>query len=603
MHAPLKRIRRRASAILFGAIVVSIVGGGPGMAPAEEAAPALQIALKPLPGSDSHTIEAIDVTETLAGRIFETGSVLLELAYVTFNVPSAAGRIEQLEAHDEHGRVSVSARDLGEGDSARRQWFADRETGETLTVRYRVAVAAPLAPRGAAPPTELRNEHGAVSGSGAAFLLRPPAGSYRFSVTWDLSSLPDGASAVSSLGYQPNEALPVDTLDRVYFMAGNLGRYPDESLPAEFFSAWQGDPPFEAGHLMASAETLREAFIIFFDAERGGYGIMMRPNPVNPGGGIGLHRSFVITFDQETDVEDLGLTLSHEMFHTFQPQMDDGGEPNRSLEHAWFNEGLAVFYQREFLFRAGLIGAGAYLRDLNTHAARYYTNALGDTPNSEVAAGFWRDTRIRTLPYDRGFLYFATVDEAMRKSSGNRGSLDDLAKEMRTLQDRGQAPTPASWAALVKRELGDDGVSALDQMLAGSAPLPSSDAFGPCFQRISRDLQRYELGFEPAVLVETERIVRGLVQGSAAELAGLRNGDRILKPVPQDAIQGNQEARLTLQVRRDGQDSTINYRPRGETVSAWQWERIPTVPEETCRASRAAPVHLPHVTAPEEGAE
>jgi predicted metalloprotease with PDZ domain len=191
----------------------------------------------------------------------------------------------------------------------------------------------------------------------------------------------------------------------------------------------------------------------------------------------------------------------------------------------------------------------------------------------------------------------------MRKASGNRRSLDDLAKEMRTLQDRGQAPTPTSWAALVRRELGDEGVSTLDRMLAGGAPLPSSDAFGPCFRRISRELQRYELGFDPAVLVETERIVRGLVPGSAADLAGLRNGDRILKPVPQDAIQGNQEARLTLQVRRDGQDSTIIYRPRGETVSAWQWERIPTAPEETCRASRVASVHLPHVIAPEESTE
>jgi predicted metalloprotease with PDZ domain len=284
------------------------------------------------------------------------------------------------------------------------------------------------------------------------------------------------------------------------------------------------------------------------------------------------------------------------MFHTFQPRVDDGGGPNSSLEHAWFNEGLAVFYQREFLFRAGQIGTDAYLRDLNTHAARFYTNALGDTPNSEVAAGFWRDTRIRTLPYDRGFLYFATVDETLRQTSGNRRSLDDLTKELRSLQDQGQALTPASWAALVRRELGDGGVSAFEQMLGGGAPLPSSDAFGPCFRRISRDLQRYELGFEPAVLVEPERVVRGLVPDSAAELAGLRNGDRILKPVPQDAVQGDQEARLTLQIRRDDRDFTITYRPRGETVSAWQWERISTVPEETCRAFRAVG-RLPHVMA------
>jgi predicted metalloprotease with PDZ domain len=117
-------------------------------------------------------------------------------------------------------------------------------------------------------------------------------------------------------------------------------------------------------------------------------------------------------------------------------------------------------------------------------------------------------------------------------------------------------------------------------------------AFG--LTRVSRDLQRYELGFEPAVLVEPERIVRGLVPGSAAERAGLRNGDRILKPVPQDAIQGDQEARLTLEIRRDGRDFLISYRPRGETVPAWQWERIPTVAEELCRTLRAAALASGH---------
>lgn len=586
--SPVWRPIRLFARLLALLLTCGVLAAGPALAAAAPDAPSLQIALKPLPGSDGHTIETLEVTEVLTGRIDDAATALLELAYVTFNVPNAAARIERIEARDAHGILELSTRDQGEGDAARRQWFANRAASGAITVSYRVPVAAPPAPRGAAPPTELRNDAGAVSGSGAAFVLRPPAGSWRFRVSWDLTALPAGASAVSSLGYEPVEALPVDTLDSVYFMAGKLGLYPDGALPEAFFAAWQGEPPFDAAGLMARAEALREAFIRFFNAEHSGYGIMLRPNPVNPGGGIGLHRSFVITYDNATDVEELGFTLSHEMFHTYQPRMDDGGEPNRSLEHAWFNEGLAVFYQREFLFREGLIGTEAYLRDLNAHATRYYTSALADTPNSEVAAGFWRDTRIRTLPYDRGFLYFATVDEDLRKASGNRRSLDDLTQALRALQDQGQALTRAEWETLLRRELGEDGVSALDRMLAGSVPLPSSNAFGPCFRRISKDLQRYELGFEPAVLVEPERIVRGLVPDSAAERAGLRNGDRILRPVPQDAIQGDQEATLTLQVRRDGQDFTITYRPRGATVSAWQWERIPTIAEETCRASRMA---------------
>ena len=217
----------------------------------------MQIALKPEPGADGRTIESIEISIILAGPVADPATALLELAHVTFNVPSAAERIELIEAHDEMGSLHLSARDQGEGDAARRQWFADRPLNGEMTLRYRVAVDAALAPRGAAPPTELRKEGGAVSGSGAAFILRPPAGSFRFRVTWDLSALGPGATAVSSLGYQPQEVLPVEILDSVYFMAGMLGRYPADAAESGFFSAWQGDPPFDAAQLMATAETLR----------------------------------------------------------------------------------------------------------------------------------------------------------------------------------------------------------------------------------------------------------------------------------------------------------------------------------------------------------
>jgi hypothetical protein len=549
---------------------------------------AFQIDLKPVAAEGGSEVESLEVRLHLPAPDMSAGEPILELAYVTYNAPSAAGRIEHIEAKDAQGVLPLSAADVGAENEQRRQWSAPRETVGDLVVSYRVPVNAPLAPRGAAPPVELRNDAGAVSASGAGFLLRPPGGNWIFRVSWDLSALPAGSTAVSSLEYGTDVPLPVATLDRVYFMAGDLGRYPESPGETGFFSAWQGEPPFDARALMVKAETLREDFIAFFDSERGGYGIMMRPNPVNPGGGIGLHDSFVVTFDDATEIEDLEFTLAHEMFHTYQPQLDDDDDANSSLEQAWFNEGLAVFYQREFLFRAGLIDAEAYVSDLNTHAARYYTSKLVDTPNSAVAEGFWRDTRIRTLPYDRGFLYFATVDEAVRAASNNARSLDDLVKELRRKQDEGIGLTPAHWEAVLRDELGAPGVEAFHEMLEGAAPLPSSGAFGACFRRTTRDLRRYELGFEPAVLVEQRRIVRDLAPDSAAEAAGLQNGDEILKPVPQDAVQGDQDAYLELQVRRGEKQFPIRYRPRGETVSAWQWERVPGADEQSCRIARSA---------------
>jgi hypothetical protein len=44
--------------------------------------------------------------------------------------------------------------------------------------------------------------------------------------------------------------------------------------------------------------------------------------------------------------------------------------------------------------------------------------------------------------------------------------------------------------------------------------------------------------------------------------------------VPQDGIQADQHATLTLLIRRGDQTMSITYLPRGETVAAYQWRRI-----------------------------
>jgi len=236
----------------------------------------------------------------------------------------------------------------------------------------------------------------------------------------------------------------------------------------------------------------------------------------------------------------------------------------------------AVYYQNRLPLRAGLITEDEFLKDFNVTAGRYYTDALNDTPNDQIPQRFWADTRIRVLPYDRGALYFATLDDAVRKASGNKRSLDDLVLAMLDRQRHGGKMDFAAWKDILGRELGEPGLTALQDMLDGRLVLPGADAFGPCFTRTTAPLRRYELGFAPEVLVQPKRIVHGLVAGSSAEAAGLRDGDEIVKPIPQDALQADQQATLTLQVRRDGKDFAITYLPRGETVPAYQWIRTGT---------------------------
>jgi hypothetical protein len=56
----------------------------------------------------------------------------------------------------------------------------------------------------------------------------------------------------------------------------------------------------------------------------------------------------------------------------------------------------------------------------------------------------------------------------------------------------------ASWEALLRANLGEDVAQQRHARLDGAAPLPASDAFGPCFKRISQPMRRYEFGFAPS---------------------------------------------------------------------------------------------------------
>jgi hypothetical protein len=547
-----------------------------------DSSPALTVMLKPAPADARGHIPFVDITVTLAGPAVPAGHPLARMALVTSNVETVAATLTGLSASDDTGPLLLTSTD--DPASARepyRHWSASRLSSGAIVVRYRAPISEVLATRGAAPPLELRSDTGAFSGQGKTFLILPEADlPWHASIRWDLSQLGSPSVGVSSFGpgnVSAGSAPGSEPLASSFFMAGEVHLYPQVPPPVGFFAAWYGKPPFDLQPIMASEQTLYQFYERFFHRpSTAPYGVFVRENLVNAGGGVSLgNTSFVTTFGPKTDLSELKITLAHEMLHTFVGGLDGQGDD------AWYAEGLAVYYARLLALRAGQITPGQFLADLNSTAGRYYTDALIHTPNSEIAANFWADTRIRVLPYDRGSMYFAVVDEEVRAASNGKQSLDDLLLAMLARRRQHLPVDDAAWRDQLKQHLGETGISEFDAMLAGAIELPASNGFGPCFTRISVPLRRYQLGFDPKVLTERKRIVRGLIPGSAAELAGIRNGDEITKPVPQDIIQGQQHARLTLELLRDGKPLIITYLPRGETVDAYQWKRTDATPS-TC---------------------
>ncbi|WP_321470204.1 hypothetical protein [uncultured Paludibaculum sp.] len=543
----------------------------------------LELTLRPAAPDSAGRVPSVDVT-----LVFPSFASV-ELAFLPNNVETVARTISGLTARDADGPLPLRVTDNPDSaDGAARHWSPERAVRGPVTLRYRAPISNRPAPRGAAPPLELRSDTGAFSGAGASFLLLPRGASpARLHLHWDLAEMPDGACGVSSLGAGDRTLALEDAAERlksVFFLAGQLHLYPENPPERGFFSAWHGTPPMDLARLMASEHKLYAYFEKFFSRKsEAPYGVFLRENPVNPGGGVELSGSFVATFGPKVTAEELTVTLAHEMLHTFAGGLDQ----TEGLAGSWYSEGLAVHYARLLALRAGQITPNEFLNDLNSTAGRYYTNIFLGTPNSEIPKRFWADTRIRVLPYDRGSLYFAVLDTQLRAASHGQRGLDEFLLEFLARRQQALPLNESAWCALLEHALGPAGPAAYRAMLEGALQLPDSGAFGPQFVRTSRPLRRYELGFDPGVLIEPRRVVRGLVAGSAAARAGLRDGDEIVRPVPQDAVQARQDATLTLHVTRAGRALEITYVPRGETVDAWQWRMASGAPPQRHGEPRA----------------
>ncbi|WP_184722902.1 peptidase M61 [Caulobacter sp.] len=559
----------------FGGVAAALILTAPGAAALAQ--PALAVVLKPGRMDEAKGQGSLAVELRFSELPASVGAPLLSLPLVIANTATVADTLTGLTAADDAGPIPLVVKDdPATGLVWSRHWLAGRATRGPVVVRYLAPVDNTPPTRGSGPPYALRTEGGGVSGVGNTFVLLPEEKIARkITLRWDLADLPKGSTATSSFG-EGDVALPdgpASQLASTVFMAGPMKREPGVVSETGFSSAWMGTPPFDPAPLMAWTNRLHGWMSGFFqDKTVPPYRVFLRYNPINAGGGTALTRSFLTTYGADTKGESLKGTLSHEMVHTWTDS--DAGQ--------WYGEGVAVHYQGLLPFRAGLLSPQEFLDDLNETARRYYANPLNDTPDAEIAPRFWEDTRIRVLPYDRGGLYFAVLDGRIRKATGGKRSVDDLVLEMNHRFAAGRRADDAAWIALVVRELGEDGRKLHEGMMAGALMLPEPDDFGPCFTRTTAQVRRFELGFEPKSLVGTTKTIRGLIAGSEAAKAGLKDGDVVTYAVAMDAVQGDPDQTLTLKVTRDGKTFPLTYLPRGEATSVYQWARKPGTESLKC---------------------
>jgi predicted metalloprotease with PDZ domain len=167
-------------------------------------------------------------------------------------------------------------------------------------------------------------------------------------------------------------------------------------------------------------------------------------------------------------------------------------------------------------------------------------------------------------------MYFLDANaKIMEKSKGSR-SIDEPVLELLRRKKNRQKYGLEEWLDILGKELGPTAKQDWEIMGNGNLVIPVSNALGPEYELVRSDQEPWELGFSASSI--TSRIINGMIPGSRAAEAELRDGDVLLRNDFLSNSADHYERNLSLVIRRDGREINISYWPRSwEKVECYQW--------------------------------
>jgi hypothetical protein len=453
----------------------------------------IDIVVRPTRGGGAD-IQYAEVRETITRSADATSDEFVVQVPGGPPLPAPPG-LETLELSDAHGAVPVRP------DSGTRRWRALRQVTFPATLVFRARMWPPGTRTN--PSYMLRTAEGAVSGQGSGILVTPLDGvEYAGHFRWDLRELAPGSITTAGLTDANDVRAPVSVLLQNFFMAGPLHRYPAQGDRDGFAAYWHGTPPWDAPKVMDWVASLYEYMRKFWgETKPRRYRVMGRVLPPPAYGGTALLGQFIFNAPAgPRDTADKGplLLLAHETGHLFVRGLQNpgGGGPTNN----WFTEGLNEYYAVTLALRSGLAPLDLVLGEMNLQTRNYYTNPRRSMPADAVARNNpMTDGMAQNVSYERGILFWADVDAAIREASNGRRTLDSvmipLVTRARTLGGEGdignQAKPGGQPGWFTPDELvdslakaGGTGVRAeFDSVIVqGKRIVPRANAFGPCFE-------------------------------------------------------------------------------------------------------------------------
>ena len=483
--------------------------------------PVLQLTLTPRLDAGSYV--GFDVQLVVDVGPLEAGATLFELHTVVVGIPTAAYTAQQLEVADAAGPLPITQQeDQPDPSGVLRRWRTERAVEGPVTLRCFAATREVDRATPPGPLYDLRSQDRGIVGAGITFVPLPATDAvFCITLDWDLA---EGQLGVSGRGEGTQRWKgTTESVSLLPLAAGTPGTAPDDAEPGgrtELGVYWFAEPTFDPDQLAGRLRRLFEQMATFFGAEERNYRVIARQQP-HPGSGTAFPGAFMfgVSTTEATDDEELRDLLAHEMAHNW-PRLD-GDYPDT----AWYSEGTAEYYSMLLQFRAGMTTETDLARQLTACARTYYTNPLHSLSNHELGERFWTDQRAQRAPYGRGLFHLIATDARISFVTDGAQSLDDVVLEVLKEQRAGDRVDNDGWVERLATRLGAEARAGHEAMTAGEWITPPETAFGGVLVSQETTDAELEVGFDISAF-RGDRIVRGVVSGSAAERAGIRDRRR-----------------------------------------------------------------------------
>lgn len=451
--------------------------------------------------NDAGNVIAIDVAMRFSVPPVDFGSADPIVLYLDSHVAGAhlADRIDDLEARDTEGSLALRQASVAEKDKpARAQWRAERRARGPVTLSYRVK---PLA-SDVAHDEVMVGPGGILAFGRALFLMPATTETYTIHVDWDLQALGPNTRTASSFG---GDGRDIDgapsSLENAIWVAGNLEemslRTASMDGGEQFRMVSLGKTGFDVADVGPwTSRVWHEIRAIGTNANE--FDLFLRPS-----GKTGSRVDFDILGPNVVATIDNEIKFGWNEKLSLSRTMTRVARGTHWIKEPLVDEGFGTYIALDTLRRTNLANPADIAGEMAKRSERYFASSQLRTPLNALAAQ--KDAIAMAQIDDRGLWFAAELDAKLRAKSAGKGNLANFLRSLEPTPvlaaDQADIPSApvspmATFVKALEKELGPEAVTryrAVVESATAVADVPD-DAFGPCFKKAKKKIQREDAG-------------------------------------------------------------------------------------------------------------